>query len=131
MKTEKAMETKITYQDFQNALKIINKYQEQIENHYNEVKKETKKISPELNINADNKLVDLLGILLTLRLWNSIRRYGNDIGLEFNYDSFRDLTVKDLANISISKFEKSLNVGPKLIEELKKICFYANVNLHE
>jgi hypothetical protein len=113
----------ITHEEFQDALKIVQKYSEQIKNKHEYVVKKCDEISDFAKCNRDTKLWD---VPCSVRLLNALK--GNDDRLGIDLDM--NATIGDLEGISIDSFKKCRHVGAKSIQELKEICFYADVKLN-
>lgn len=109
---------KTNYKEFQEALKIINNYKNQIEKHYKEVERQHKEINKFASITKETKIYDIDHI--TVRTLNCLRAY--------EYLN-RETRVKDFENVKISELYRLKNFGNKSIQQIKEICFYAGVNL--
>jgi hypothetical protein len=113
----------ITHDEFQKALKIVNEYKIQIETISKEVSTEVKSIGKFANVNAEMTIWD---IDCSVRLLNIIRANEKYLGLEIN--KFY-ITIGELSKISIVKFLQCRGAGKSMLQELKKLCFYAGVSL--
>ena len=114
------MENQITYEEFQNALKIINKFQVQWEKHFEELERLKKIPSRFVGI---TKETPLRNTACSARLLNTIHAY-IDIGI-----AFKDLKVGHLSLISIRGIARSRQMGKKTLAELKEFCFYVGIPL--
>lgn len=112
----------ITYEQFQEALKIVNEYKTQLEEHYKIAKKETEGISKFANVTKETKLYDTG---LSVRCLNILKANGDKLGINTNWD----MKLEELSKLSISKFLQCRIAGKKTLQELKELCFYANVKL--
>lgn len=113
----------ITYNEFQKALKIVNEYKTQLETHFKEVEIEVSKISKFANI---NKEMNILDTDLSVRLINILKANDEKLGYVFNWEGIK---IKELENLSMSKFLECRCAGKGALQELKELCFYAGVSL--
>lgn len=109
---------KTTYKEFQEALKIVNNYKNQIEKHYKEVKKQHKEINKFAGVTKETKIIDIDHI--EVRTVNCLKA-GDYLDWETK--------VKDFENVKISELKRLRNFGNKSLQEIKEICFYAGVTL--
>jgi DNA-directed RNA polymerase alpha subunit len=112
----------ITYEQFQEALKIVNEYKTQLEEHYKIAKKEIEGISKFANVTKETKLYDTD---LSVRCLNILRANDDKLGIDANWE----MNVKELSKLSMSKFLQCRVAGKKTLQELKELCFYADVKL--
>ena len=113
----------ITREEFELALTVIRKYREQIDLSINEV------------LNSDEKELQLINkedliyeIDIGPRLYNIIDFY---FYCELNGQDIKNLVIKDLHQISLKRIKQYRGCGSKTIEELKKICLVAGVELKD
>jgi len=112
----------ITYEQFQEALKIVNEYKTQLKEHYKIVKKEIEGISKFTNVTKKMKLYDTD---ISVRCWNILRSNYDKLGINNN----REMKLSELSKLSMSKFLQCRMAGKKTLQELKELCFYADVKL--
>jgi len=112
----------ITYEQFQDALKIVNEYKTQLEEHYNIAKKEIEGISKFANVTKETKLYDTN---LSVRCLNILRANDDKLGINANWE----MKLVELSKLSMSKFLQCRIAGKKTLQELKELCFYADVKL--
>lgn len=122
MSKELIMKDKITHQQFREALNIVNEYRTQIEKHYKFAKKEIESISKFANVTKETKLYDTD---ISRRCLNILRLNGDFLGINVNWNT----KVKELSKLSMSQFLKCRIAGKKSLNELKELCFYADVKL--
>ena len=115
---------KYTHEQYKDALKIVNDYKAQIEEHYNTVKRELESNSKFSNVTKKTKIVDTN---ISVRLYNILR--ANDDRLGINFD--REKKVSNLSNLSMSKFLQCRYAGKGTLQELKELCFFADVELNK
>lgn len=118
------MITKVQYDD---AIKIVHKYllQSQID------------VPSEKTTHWIKKYVNLIGIqkednlntIASVRLLNVLFSYRIKLGISCDIFEFHDIKIKELSNISLKVFSECRNAGTTTIEELKAICYYAQINL--
>lgn len=109
----------ITYSQFQDALKVVNEYKKQLEEHYKSVKEEADSISKFAKCNPDTFLYDTY---CSVRLLNILRANYEELDIKGD-------RLKDLNGLSMKKFLQCRIAGKKTLEELKELCFYAGVKL--
>lgn len=112
----------ITYEQFQEALNIVNEYKTQLEEHYKIAKREIEGISKLANVTKETKLYDTEA---SVRLLNILRENDEKLGINCNWD----MKLEELSKVSMSKFLQCHMAGKKTFQELKELCFYANVKL--
>lgn len=112
----------ITYEQFQDALKIVNEYKTQLEEHYKIAKKEIEGISKFANVTKETKLYDTE---LSVRCLNILRANDDKLGINVNWG----MKLSELSKLSMSKFLQCRIAGKKTLQELKELCFYADVKL--
>jgi hypothetical protein len=112
----------ITYEQFQEALKIVNEYKTQLEEHYKIAKKEIGGISKFANVTKETKIYDTA---LSVRCLNILRANDDKLGINGNWE----MKVEELSKLSMSKFLQCRIAGKKTLQELKELCFYADVKL--
>lgn len=112
----------ITYEQFQDALKIVNEYKTKLEEHYNIVKRETEGISKFYNVTKETKLRDSG---LSVRCINILRLNNEELGINANWE----MKLEELSKLSMNKFLQCRIAGKKALQELKELCFYADVKL--
>jgi len=112
----------ITYEQFQDALKIVNEYKTQLEEHYNIAKKEIEGISKFANVTKETKLYDTN---LSVRCLNILRANDDKLGINANWE----MKLVELSKLSMSKFLQCRIAGKKTLQELKELCLYADVKL--
>lgn len=113
----------ITYEQFQEALKIVNEYKTQLEEHYKIAKKEIEGISKFANVTKETLIFDTD---ISIRLLNILRCNGDKLNIEW---LDRNSNIKELEGLSMSKFLQCRIAGKKGLQELKELCFYAGVKL--
>lgn len=115
----------ITYEQFQEALKIIHDYKDQLDAQVKLTKKEFNNLPKFVNINKDTYLDECD---CSVRLYNIIMAVRDKFGMiRTNYST----KVGELSKISITELRKQWNVGAKSIDELKELCKYAGVELSD
>jgi hypothetical protein len=114
----------ITYQQYKDALHIVNMYKIQIEKHLSEVKKETKSLP---KINELNNPIYIAELPMSARLYNALRGY-------FHHKSYIDISdfdsnmkIQDLKSLDIKEFQKFRGVGNGLINELLVFAHSNNI----
>lgn len=112
----------ITYEQFQDALKIVNEYKTQLEEHYKIAKKEMEGISEFANVTKETKLYDAN---LSVRCLNILRANDDKLGINVDWE----MKLSELSKLSMSKLLRCRIVGKKTLQELKELCFYADVKL--
>ena len=115
---------KYTHEQYKDALKIVNDYKSQIEEHYNTVKKELESNSKFANVTKKTKIVDTH---ISVRLYNILRSNEDRLGINFD----REKKVSNLSNLSMSKFLQCRYAGKGTLQELKELCFFADVKLNK
>ena len=113
----------ITYEQFQEALNIVNEYKTQLEEHYKIAKKEIAGISKFANVTKETLIFDTD---ISIRLLNILRSNGDKLNINW-IDS--KSPIKELEGLSMSKFLQCRIAGKKGLQELKELCFYAGVKL--
>lgn len=113
----------ITYEQFQEALKVVNEYKTQLEEHYKTTKKQIEGISKFANVTKETLIFDTD---ISIRLLNILRSNGDKLNIEW---LDRNSTIKQLEGLSMSKFLQCRIAGKKGLQELKELCFYAGVKL--
>jgi DNA-directed RNA polymerase alpha subunit len=119
---DSVVRSSITYEQFQDALKIVNEYKTQLEEHYKIAKKEIEGISKFANVTKETKLYDTD---LSVRCLNILRANDDKLGINTNWE----MKLKELSKLSMSKFLQCRIAGKKTLQELKELCFYADVKL--
>jgi DNA-directed RNA polymerase alpha subunit len=112
----------ITYEQFQDALKIVNEYKTQLEEHYKIAKREIEGISKFANVTKETKIYDTD---ISVRCLNILRENGEKLGINCDWD----MKLEELSKLSMSKFLQCRIAGKKTLQELKELCFYADVKL--
>ena len=112
----------ITYEQFQEALKIVNEYKTKLEEHYKIAKKEIESISKFANVTKETNLYDTD---LSVRCLNILKANADKLRIDVNWE----MNVKELSKLSMSKFLQCRIAGKKTLQELKELCFYADVKL--
>ena len=112
----------ITYEQFQEALKIVNEYKTKLEEHYKIAKKEIEGISKFANVTKETKIYDTD---LSVRCLNILRANEDKLGINGKWE----MKLKELSKLSMSKFLQCRFAGKKTLQELKELCFYADVKL--
>lgn len=112
----------ITYEQFQDALKIVNEYKTQLEEHYKIAKREIEGISKFANVTKETKLYDTD---LSVRCLNILKANADKLGINVNWE----MNLSELSKLSMSKFLQCRIAGKKTLQELKELCFYADVKL--
>lgn len=113
----------ITYEQFQESLKIVNEYKTRLEEHYNTVIKEHEDISKFANVTKETLISDTE---VSVRLCNILIQNQDELNIGGFY---RNSTIKELEGLSMSKFLQCRVAGKKGLQELKELCFYADVKL--
>lgn len=117
------MKNAITYKQFKQAIKIVNEYKRQLEEHYKNVNNE---LDGELKFVNVKKETLIYETEISNRLLRIIIQNCNKINIsQINSSS----SVEQLSGLSISKFLQCRLVGKKTLQELKDLCFYADVKL--
>ena len=112
----------ILYEQFQESLKIVNEYKKQLEEHYKIVKKEIKGISRFANVTKETILYNTE---LSLRCINILRANEDELEIDVNWE----MKLEELSKLSMRKFLQCRNAGAATLQELKELCFYADVKL--
>ena len=108
----------ITYEQFQEALKIVKNYKNEIENYYKQVEKQYKELDRFIGVTKETRIMDIDDI--DVRTLNCLKA-----GQYLDWDT----KVKDLENVKISELIRLRNFGEKSLQKIKEICFYAGVKL--
>lgn len=104
----------ITYEEFKEALKIVQTYRMQLDLNILEAEKDLKNVSKFAGVHKDTKLWDLK---LKTRSFNALRQiFGKDV---------RHAKISDLENISISEIADCRNIGIGTVKEFEELYFYA------
>ena len=113
------MET--TYQQFQEALLIVESYKKKVDEEYKQFQEKLDSVSKFIGVTKSTFLVDLIPDL-DVRTTNCLR-----------YSAFFDPieTVGDLGGVKLSDLKRTRNLGKKSIELILEICFYAGIELME
>ena len=114
----------ITHDEFQKALKIVNEYKTQLETHFTEVTKQVSSVGKFANVNAEMLFYD---VDCSVRLLNILKTNDKYLGI----DCSREMKISELCKISIGKFLQCRNAGKGVLQELKELCFYAEVSLQK
>ena len=114
----------ITHDEFQKALKIVNEYKKQLETHFTEVTKQVSSVGKFANVNAEMLFYD---VDCSVRLLNILKTNDKYLGI----DCSREMKISELCKISIGKFLQCRNAGKGVLQELKELCFYAEVSLQK
>ena len=80
----------ITYEQFQEALKIVNEYKTQLEEHYKIAKKEIEGISKFANVTKETKLYD---IDISTRCRNILGSNNDKLGIDYNWEIKRNFLL--------------------------------------
>jgi hypothetical protein len=80
---DSVVRSSITYEQFQDALKIVNEYKTQLEEHYKIAKKEIEGISKFANVTKETKLYDTD---LSVRCLNILRANDDKLGINTNWE---------------------------------------------
>ena len=107
----------ISKEEYLKALNIVLEYQKHIKCEFEEVEK-NKIITP------DMRLVDV--DIISIRLHNCLRSYPP---MYNTYTYYKNATVENLKNISLSDFKRHRNVGPLSINNLLEVCALAGIKL--
>ena len=111
---------KISRQEYLNAIEIINKYKTF----------EAQQKGYEINVNSKFSHVTKDTLLLdvaSVRILNILKCYEEVTGIKMS----KSTKVGDLSKISLRKFRGFRGVGRKTINELKELCFYADIPLFQ
>lgn len=120
------MEKQITYQEYKDALCIVNTYKNQLENNLNQVKKETKSIQ---NKGLENKNIKYIHQTnCSVALHNRIVDYINE-HTDSYYKHDDSISIDYLKGITKRKFIRMRCVGDKTLKELELICLSLNIEL--
>ena len=111
----------ITYKQFKEALNIVNEYKTHIEEHYKIAKKEIEGFSKFTNVTKETKLCDTD---ISVRCLNILIENKDKLSI-----NSWDIKLQELSKLSMSKFLQCRNAGKKTLQELKELCFYADVKL--
>jgi hypothetical protein len=114
----------ITDKQFQDALKILNKYNMQLDEKIR-VKKELDRDLKFIDCNGET---ELCATNTSIRLWHLLDEYSKELGLGERF--WHTERLKKLNGLSISKFLECRGVGKKTVEELKELCFFAGIKLN-
>ncbi len=115
----------ITYQQYKDALHIVNMYKIQIEKHISEVKKETKSLP---KIDELDSSIYITKSSVSPRLYNALRDYFSyNLYVVDEIDSF--MKIQDLKLLEIKEFKKFRGVGKVLITELSVFCYWNNIKI--
>lgn len=107
------MNKQITHQEYKDALLIVNLYRFQVEQHFKEIKEETKKIPP-FEEGLD-EMVFVTKKICSQRLYNALRDYYD---IYINQIPNEPMEIKDLVHIQRKQFLGLRNVGGVLLKEL-------------
>jgi DNA-directed RNA polymerase alpha subunit len=110
----------ITRAEYLKAYKLVNDYKNQIKEHYLEVEKEFEEIDELVGITKETKFDDIFNKGLSVRTFNCLK-----VRYSFGFDT----EIKFLENVSIREMKKTRNFGKKGLQEIKDICFYADIKL--
>lgn len=105
----------ITRERFLEAIKIVEKYKNQLQLQTQEVISETEKISPFSLITSDTLFYDIDG--LSVRTLNVLHYV------------CKCKKVGDLAQKSISEIGRYRGVGARSLKEIYELCYYSGVKL--
>ncbi|MCG2462067.1 hypothetical protein K8352_15005 [Flavobacteriaceae bacterium F89] len=108
----------VTYKEFLKALEAVKKFKEQISDLHRDVEDKVGTISNFIGVDKDTKIYRLP---LSKRTMNILR--------EMNQIDFLEGTTKDLAKISLKELSRTKNAGRKTIDEIKKLCLFANLEM--
>lgn len=112
----------ISYEQFQDALKIVNEYKTQLEAYYKTTKREIESISKFAHVTKETKLYDTH---ISVRCFNILKANEDKLGININWRT----NLSEFSKLSMSKFLQCRNAGKKTLQELKELCFYADVKL--
>lgn len=112
----------ITHSQFQDALKIVNKYEAQLKEHYNSVKREVDNIPKFAKCDPETNLFDTG---CSTRLRNILLANRDRLGIETS----GDFKLKHLNGVSMREFLQCRIAGKKTLEELEELCLYAGIKL--
>jgi len=112
----------ITLEQYQEALKVVQEYKTQLQNHYNQIISEVDSVSKFADHDGETLIIDTN---ISVRLINIL--VGNLHHLVGIYG--RDAKIKDMEGMSMRSFLKCRNVGKETLKELQELCFYAGVTL--
>lgn len=111
----------IKYDQFVRALNIISAYRQQIREELDEVEKMIIDAKvPEIK-RRDELLYDCD---ISVRLHNLLHVYCDDLGMAYS-----QLRISDLENVSLKSLKLRRGFGNSSLDELSKLCNYANVKL--
>lgn len=111
----------VTHKQFEEAIKVVEEYKNQLFNEYKNVSDVIDKLNPVSINKRDTKIIDTdLGV----RTINLLRKASSSYGFVFS-----NMTINDLSVIPLSKFKKTTGFGRKSMLELKSLCHYAGVTL--
>ena len=114
----------ITYKEFQKALTIVNDYKNQIGEHYKQIEKQLNYVHKFSNV---TKETDLWDTGLSTRSINALHQLLNVNKIPiYAREKYK---VKPLEGKKISDIKNLRNLGNKSVNEIKEMCFYADVKL--
>lgn len=123
---------KVTRKQFQNALKIINKYEIQTNKQIRNltidkaiITKAKLTLPPLSKLNINTKLIDIKN---SVRLLNILDINSEKLNLP---RPFNELKIQSLNEMSKLKFFQCRNSGLKTLSELEEICVYAGISLKD
>lgn len=117
----------ITYEEYQEALKVIRQYKSQIDELQKDVSNQINDVRGFSEYHHETLFNDInISIPLYNALWSFIK---NETNIKAFID-FRDLRLKHLNGvISIKKMSGYRRVGKKTIEELIELCHFSDIKL--
>jgi DNA-directed RNA polymerase alpha subunit len=106
----------ITYEEFLNAVEVINNYKNQVEQDYTRLKK----VSQNKYITYDypNKNTLIKDSNLSVRALNVLHQ-----------NNLINKKIEDLSNYSITDLSKFQNMGKKTLDEIKMLCHLCGFSL--
>ena len=119
------MESFITKEQYDIARDIVDKYHlQQSEIASSEGKYWLKHYTHFIGLKKEDKLI----MAISMRLANKLNTYfkWEEIAPSFDLQSS---TIETLEKVSLSKFKDYRGAGAKTVEELKALCFYAEIKI--
>ena len=112
----------ISYLEYKEALGVVNEYKKNLKNHYDVITSEVEGISKFSHATKETKLRE---VNLSVRCLNILNANAHRLGIDFIWG----MKLEELSKLSMSEFMQCRMAGTKTLQELKELCFYANVKL--
>lgn len=111
----------ITHEEFEEAVKVIEGYKNQLFNNYKSVSDRVDILKSQCINDKSTKLLDTdIGV----RMLNLLRKVSDTYGFDFY-----SMTISDLSLIPFNSFINTYGFGKKAIKELNELCHFAGVTL--